>query len=47
MKPSEILDEASDDLDAAAVWYEEQREGLGLEGVREAWQTFRARVSDE
>lgn len=41
MKSYEILDEASDDLDAAAVWYEEQREGLGLELVAE----FRERLA--
>lgn len=35
MKSYEILDEASDDLEAAAVWYEEQRQGLGLELVAE------------
>lgn len=41
MKSYEILDEASDDLDAAAVWYEEQRQGLGLELVAE----FRERLA--
>jgi toxin ParE1/3/4 len=36
-----ILDEASTELDSAATWYEEQREGLGLELVAE----FRARLA--
>ena len=35
MKSYKILDEANDELDAAAVWYEEQRQGLGLELVAE------------
>lgn len=35
-----ILDEALEDLDAATSWYEEQREGLGLELLAE----FRERV---
>jgi hypothetical protein len=41
MKPYQILDEASADLDSAATWYEEQREGLGLELVAE----FRDRLA--
>lgn len=36
----DILDEAADDLDASATWYEEQHEGLGLELVAE----FRERL---
>jgi toxin ParE1/3/4 len=36
-----ILPEAEEDLDAAASWYERQREGLGLELVAE----FRERMS--
>ena len=35
MKPFKILDEATAELDAAATWYEEQRDGLGLELVAE------------
>lgn len=35
-----ITDDAAADLDAAATWYEEQREGLGVELVAE----FRNRV---
>jgi toxin ParE1/3/4 len=41
VKAYEILDDALADLDAAATWYEEQREGLGLELVAE----FRERLA--
>jgi hypothetical protein len=33
VKPYEIVDEAIADLEAAATWYEEQREGLGVSNV--------------
>jgi hypothetical protein len=41
VKPYNILGEATDELEVAATWYEEQREGLGLELVAE----FRERLS--
>jgi toxin ParE1/3/4 len=41
VKPYKILEEAIAELDAAATWYEEQREGLGLELVAE----FRERLA--
>lgn len=41
MKRFDILDEASDDLDASATWYEEQHAGLGQELVAE----FRERLA--
>jgi plasmid stabilization system protein ParE len=41
VKPYRILDEATAELDSAATWYEEQREGLGLELVAE----FRERLA--
>jgi len=40
VKPFRILDEALLDLDAAACWYEEQRQGLGQELLGE----FRERL---
>lgn len=41
MRRYNILDEATAELDSAATWYEEQRDGLGLELVAE----FRERLA--
>lgn len=41
MKLYKILEEATAELDSAATWYEEQREGLGLELIAE----FRERLA--
>jgi hypothetical protein len=41
VKPYKILRAANADLDAAAAWYEQQLEGLGLELVQE----FRQRLA--
>ncbi|WP_254513536.1 type II toxin-antitoxin system RelE/ParE family toxin [Anatilimnocola floriformis] len=36
MKPIEVTDEAEEDLAAAAIWYEEQAVGLGVDFVIKA-----------
>ena len=42
MKPVRVEPEAKHELAAAAAWYEEQREGLGLELVAEVDAVFAA-----
>ncbi len=42
MKPVRVEPEAKQELAAAAVWYEERREGLGLELVAEIDSVFAA-----
>ena len=42
MKPVRVEPEAKQELEAAAAWYEERREGLGLELVAEVDAVFTA-----